>query len=132
MRNLVSVTTKVVIGAIAVGGLSLGTAGITWAASTTTVPKHVNCANAAKALTRIEKTEARAAARLSKLLAAEAKAQKAGNTERVDHVKTRIAHLESPAFKARLAKRTSAIETKCHIAAPTATGGLSANPVTQA
>jgi hypothetical protein len=131
MNNLVSAAKKVVIGTVAVGAISMGTAGIA-AAATTAVPKHVGCVKATKALTRIEKTEARIATGLPMLKAAEAKAQKAGHSKRADRLKKRIAHYQSAAFRARLAKRASAIEARCHVPDPSATTGLSANPVTQA
>jgi hypothetical protein len=131
MNNLVSAAKKVVIGAIAVGAISLGTAGIA-AAATTRVPKHVGCVKATKALTRIEGTEARIATGLPTLKAQEAKAQKEGHSKRADRLKKRIARYESAAFQARLAKKASAIEARCHVPDPSATSGLSGNPVTRA
>jgi hypothetical protein len=133
MKQPMLATRKVVTGVVALGVLTLGMGGVAGAASAT--PKaghHFNCANATKALTRIQKTEADIAAGLPKLHAAEAKAAKAGNTKRADRLDKRIARFESTKFKARLAKRAANIEAKCQVAAPSTTSGLPAGSVAQA
>jgi hypothetical protein len=121
-----------VAGAVAAGVLTLGMAGGAGAATPT--PKagaHFNCARATTALNRIDKAEARIAAGLPKLHTAASKAQQAGKATRADHLKKRIARYESPAFKARLAKRAAAIEAKCHVTAPSTTSGLHTGTVSQ-
>jgi uncharacterized protein HemY len=111
---------KLVIGAVAVGALSLGTAGLAAAAPVpgATAISHFNCARATKVLTRIDKGEARIAAGLPKLTAAQEAASKAGHTKRADRLAKRIARLESSKFHARLTRATAAIEAKCHVTAP--------------
>jgi hypothetical protein len=123
-----------VTGAVALGVLTLGMGGVAGAATTATpkAGRHFNCANATKALTRIQKTEADIAAGLPKLHAAEAKAVRAGNTKRADRLNKRIARFESPKLKARLAKRAATIEARCQVAAPSSTSGLPTGSVTQA
>jgi hypothetical protein len=124
--QVIPATKRILIGAVAVGALSLGTAGVAGAVTTSTPPKvgaNFNCANATKVLTRIEKGEAQIAAGLPKLTAAQAKAQQAGNTERADRLTKWIHRLESPKFKARLDKASAAIEAKCNVPAPSTTTG---------
>jgi hypothetical protein len=129
MRYVTSLATKLVVGAVAVGSLSIGTAGLAGATTTTptapaTIPgRHFNCARAPKVLTRIEKGEARIAAKLPGLTAREARAEKAGRTKRAAHLKKLITRLESPKFSARLTKASAEIEAKCHVSAPTAPSG---------
>jgi hypothetical protein len=135
MNQMIPAAKRILIGAVAVGALSFGTAGAAGAASSPTVPavgSHFNCANATKVLTRIEKGEARIAAGLPKLTAAQAKAQQAGNTRRADRLKKRIDRFESAAFKARLAKASAAIEAKCHVSAPATTSGSGGGSSAQA
>ena len=125
MFHVVPAAKKLVVGAVVVGALSVGVAGIA-GADTMTVPKvgaHFNCARADKVLTRIHKGEARIAAGLPKLTAAEAKAKQTGNTRRADRIQKRITRFESPAFKARLDKAAATIEAKCHVPAPGASTG---------
>jgi hypothetical protein len=134
MRHVTSMATKLVVSAVALGSLSIGTAG--WAGAATTTPttapattpattpaRHFNCARATKVLTRIERGEARIAAKLPGLTAREARAEKAGRTKRAAHLKKLITRFESPKFSARLTKASAAIEAKCHVSAPTASGG---------
>jgi hypothetical protein len=127
MRHVTSLATKLVVGAVAVGSLSIGTAGLAGATTTAPAPsapgRQFNCARATKVLTRIEKGEARIAAELPGLTAREARAEKAGHTKRAAHLKKRIARLESPKFSARLHKASAEIEAKCHVSAPTAPSG---------
>ena len=134
MKQPMLATRKVVTGVVALGVLTLGMGGVAGAATTTTpkAARHFNCANATKALTRIQKAEADITAGLPKLHAAEAKAAKAGNTKRADRLNKRIARFESTKFKARLAKRAATIEAKCQVAAPSTTSGLPAGSVAQA
>ncbi|HUY67572.1 MAG TPA: hypothetical protein VMV06_12195 [Acidimicrobiales bacterium] len=125
---------KIVAGAVALVAISLGTAGLAWAApaSVPAVPRsarHFDCANATKALTRIEKLQADVAAGLPKLNAVAAKAQRHGNTKRADRLKKRIARFEGARYKTRLARTASAIEAKCHVPAPGATTGLATGSV---
>jgi hypothetical protein len=117
---------KLVVGALVAGSLTLGTAGIASASTPTTSPaasapapaKQFNCANATKALTRIQKVEGRITAGLPKLTAAQQKASGAGKTKRADRLQKRITRLESPAFKQRLQNRTQKIESTCNVSAP--------------
>jgi uncharacterized protein HemY len=111
---------KLVIGAVAVGALSFGAAGMAGAATVpgTQALSHFNCANATKVLTRIDKGEARIAAGLPKLTAAQAKASKAGDSKLADRLAKRITRLESSKFHTRLTKASAAIEAKCNVTAP--------------
>jgi hypothetical protein len=124
--KLIPAGKSLLVGAVAVGALSLGTAGIAGAATTTSVAstpaavQKFNCANASKVLNRINKVETHINAGLPKLTAAEAKATAAGNTRRADRIKKAITRLESTTFKNRLTKASVAIETKCHVPAVTA------------
>jgi len=65
--------------------------------------------------------EANIAAGLPNLVAAEAKAVKAGHAHRADHLKRRIARLESAAYKKRLDKMAAKAKAKakagCKVAA---------------
>jgi hypothetical protein len=137
MNHPIPTARKIVAGAVTLGAISLGTAGLAWAAPTAAlaVPRsarHFDCANATKALTRIEKLQADVTAGLPKLNAAAAKAQKHGNTKRADRLKERIARFESAKYKTRLARTASAIEAKCHVPAPGPTTGLGTGSVAQA
>jgi hypothetical protein len=117
---------KLVVGALVAGSLTLGTAGIASAATPTSSSsaaapapaKQINCANATKKLTRIQKVEGRITAGLPKLTAAQQKASGAGNTKRADRLQKRITRLESPAVKQRLQNLSQKIETKCNVSAP--------------
>ena len=82
---------------------------------------HFNCANADKVLTRIQNGEARIAAGLPKLTAAEAKAKADGNTKRADRLQKEITRFESATFKARLTTATQKIEAACPGSSATAT-----------
>jgi hypothetical protein len=120
---------KLVIGAVAVGALSLGTAGMAGASTPATGTQAIsrfNCANATKVLTRIDNGEARIAAGLPKLTAAQAAASKAGETRRADRLARRITRLESSTFHTRLTRAAAAIEAKCNVAAPSAASTPSA------
>jgi len=123
MIRIIPTAKKLAIGVVAVGALSLGTAGIAGAAnSQVAVPKvgkHFNCARATKVLTRIEKVESRITVGLPRLKAAEVKATNAGRTTRAMRLENRISRLESPQLQARLTKASAAIEAKCHVPAPT-------------
>jgi hypothetical protein len=121
MFTVIPTLKKLAVGTVAVGALSLGTAGIAGAATTTPSPnvhRHFTCANAPKVLALIQKGEARIAAGLPKLTAAEAKAKAAGDTARANRIQKRITRLESAQFHTRLTRATAAIEAKCHVAAP--------------
>ena len=124
MRKLIPAGKSLLVGAVAVGALSLGTAGgagVAGAAARARPPlSHFNCAKATKVLTRIEKTEAHIAAGLPKLRAREAKAAGKGKTAKAAYLEKRILAWESPAFKADLTGRSAAIEAKCHVSAPPA------------
>ena len=69
-------------------------------------------------LDRIQTAESHIAAGLPKLTAAQAKAAAAGHTRLAARLQRRITRYESAAFKARLAKISQKIETKCQVAAP--------------
>jgi uncharacterized protein YkwD len=127
--KLIPAGKSLLVGAVAVGALSLGTAGIAGAATPSSVPstpstpaavQKFNCADASKVLNRINKVESRITAGLPKLTAAEAKATAAGNTRRADRIKKAITHLESTTLKNRLTKASVAIETKCDVPATSA------------
>jgi hypothetical protein len=138
MKQIIPAARSFVIGAVVVGVLTLGPAGMAGAAiSTATVPatapgvapsgsptssparraRRFNCNRAPKALTRIQKMEANIAAGLPNLVAAEAKAVKAGHTHRADHLKRRMARLESAAYKNRLDKMAANVKARCKGAA---------------
>ena len=133
MNKLVPATKKLVVGAVAVGALALGTAGVVGAATTTTpAPRAAatfNCARADRVLTRIQKGEARITAGLPKLTAAEAKANAAGRTKLAAGLQKRITRLESSQFTARLDRLSAAIEAKCPSSAPSS-ASTSSTPAT--
>ena len=122
MNKLVPATKKLVVGAVAVGALALGTAGVAGAATTTTpAPRAAatfNCARADRVLTRIHNGDASITAGLPKLTAAEAKANAAGRTKLAAGLQKRITRLESSQFTARLDRLSAAIEAKCPSSAP--------------
>ncbi len=123
MRTLIPAGRALVIGAVVVGALALGAPGVAGAAASpaptaTPAAAHFNCANATRALTRIDKVEARVSAGLPKLHAAEARAAKAGRTRLANRIEKRIRRLESAEAGKRLSRRSAAIEAKCHVAAP--------------
>jgi hypothetical protein len=129
MLKRIVIITAMAVGA---GSLSFGAVSLAGAApapsSTPPTPsspapksgKTFDCANATKALDRIQKVEAQIAAGLPKLTAAEAKAKANGNTTRATKIQDRINRLQSPTFKARLDKASQKIEAKCNVPAPTA------------
>ena len=89
--------TKFAVGALVSGTLVLGTAGMAFAstptssaAPSTPASSQFNCANATKALTRIQKIEARINAGLPKLTAAEQKASSNGHTKLAARLQKRI------------------------------------------
>jgi hypothetical protein len=139
MRTLITVTKRLAVCAVAVGALSLGGTGLAGAASTTspTVKVTVTCARANKVMTRIGKAQARVEARLPKVTAAEAKAQKAGRTGIATHLQKllarmekRIAHIKSAKVTARLQKAKSALAAKCPAPASGAAGSTTTTPPT--
>ena len=129
----------VALAAVAAGGLTLGTAGVAAATAPTLTstagtpavaqsgPAAKNrlakfsCTRAPRALSRIDKTEARIAAGLPKLHAAEAKATAAGKTKRAARIEKVITRLSRPGVTARLQGLASAIEAKCGVSAPATT-----------
>ncbi len=117
--------TKFAVGALVSGTLVLGTAGMAFAstptssaASSTPASSQFNCANATKALTRIQKIEARINAGLPKLTAAEQKASSNGHTKLAARLQKRITRYESTTFKQHLDTRMQKIETTCNVSAP--------------
>ena len=123
MRTVTPVVKRLAVGVVALGALSLGWTGLAGAAAPAKGPvvtSTFNCARAPKVLSRIEKGEARIAAGLPRLTAAEAKAKKAGHTKRAARLEKRIAHFTSAKFATRLHKAAAAIEAKCHVSAPPA------------
>jgi hypothetical protein len=128
MNQLIPTARKFVVGLAAVGALTIGAASLAGAATptpsattATSAPPaaaHVSCTRATKVLTRIQRGQAHIAAGLPRLTAAEAKATQSGNTARAARIKRRIDRLESTQFKDRLTKAASAIEARCHVAAP--------------
>ncbi|HEX4219376.1 MAG TPA: hypothetical protein VHZ02_13445 [Acidimicrobiales bacterium] len=116
---------KLAVGALVAGSLALGTAGTALASTPSSSPSastpaasQFNCANATKALTRIQKIEGRISAGLPKLTSAQQKAASAGHTKRADSLQKRITRLESVAFKQRLQARSQKIESTCNVSAP--------------
>ncbi len=124
MSKLVPAAKKLAVGAVAVGALSLGTAGVAGATGVPSAPKvgaHFKCARAGKVLSRIERGQAQLKAGLPKLNAAETKAKARGRTKRADRLAKVIKRLESPQFSAKLTKATQRIEAQCHVTAPAPT-----------
>ena len=73
--------------------------------------RHITCARAPRALTKINKVEAAVTKRLPKLQAAETKFTTAGHTKRAARVEKRISRLQKAETKAgALAHK---IDTKC-------------------
>jgi hypothetical protein len=124
MTNMIPTAKRLLVGVVAVGALSLGVAGAAGAATAggtttaTTAGRHFNCANATKVLDRIQSAESHIAAGLPKLTAAQAKAASAGHAKLAARLQQRITRYESATFKARLARISQKIETKCQVAAP--------------
>jgi hypothetical protein len=117
--------TKLAVGSLVVGSLALGSAGTAFASTPTSSPpsstpaaSQFNCANATKALTRIQKVESQINAGLPKLTAAQAKAASSGHTKRAARLQKRITRYESAAFKQRLQTRSQKIESLCNVSAP--------------
>lgn len=135
MMKMIPAARKLAVGAVAVGALSLGTAGIAGAATTAPAPKvlrHFDCANATRALARIDKVEARIAAGLPRLTAAETQATQGGDTTLANRIQKWITRLESSKVHARLTRASAAIEAKCHVSAPGATTGSGTGTPVQA
>jgi hypothetical protein len=116
---------KLAVGALVAGSLTLCTAGAAFASTPTSssasapaATSTFNCANATKALTRIQKVEGRINAGLPGLTAAQQKAAAAGRTQRADRLQKRITRLESSTFKQRLQTRSQKIESTCNVSAP--------------
>ena len=127
MKHVIPTAKKMIVGVVAVGALSLGAAGVAGAASpSASTPASArlarfNCANATRVLDKIQKGEGSIAAGLPKLTAAQAKAAAAGHTALADKLQRRITRFESARFTSRLDKAATAIEAKCHVAAPGST-----------
>src|SRR5580693_6793954 len=86
---------KAVLCAVTVSAVALGTggaafAGTTPSGSTPAASRHITCARASKALSRIDKVEAAVTKRLPKLEAAETRLTTAGHTKRAARVEKRI------------------------------------------
>ncbi|HEY6624285.1 MAG TPA: hypothetical protein VIX85_10665 [Acidimicrobiales bacterium] len=116
---------KIVVGALVTGSLTLGMSGVAFAStptssssSSTVAAGQFNCANATKALTRIQKIEGRIDAGLPKLTAAQQKASSNGHTKLAARLQKRITRYETATFKQRLQTRMQKIETKCNVSAP--------------
>lgn len=126
MNTVIPKAKMLIIGALAAGTLSLGAAGVAGAATTapaaSRVAAHVTCADATRVLTRIDSIEARIAAGLPRLTAAQHLAAESGRTVRADRLQRRITRLESARFRARLARVATAIEAACHVSAPATSG----------
>jgi RNase H-fold protein (predicted Holliday junction resolvase) len=128
MTHIIPAARSLVVGAVAVGALTLGSAGIAGAAATPSTPStpatasahQFNCANATKVLTRIQNVETKIASGLPKLTAAESKATAAGRTKLAARIQKRITRLESTTFKNRLDRVAAKIEAKCNVPAPSA------------
>jgi hypothetical protein len=128
MKQIIPAARLLVAGAVAIGALSLGSAGLAGAATPATAStaavntpaRQFNCGRANKGLAHIQKLESKIAAGLPELVAAEAKAAKAGHTHRAEHLKKKIARLERTSFKHRLDKVSAKIQAKCKAAAPAA------------
>ena len=110
---------KIVVGALVTGSLTLGMSGVAFAStptssssSSTATTSQFNCANATKALTRIQKIEGRIDAGLPKLTAAQQKASSNGHTKLAARLQKRITRYESATFKQRLQTRAQKIETE--------------------
>jgi hypothetical protein len=133
MPRVVPAAERLAVGLAAATVLSLGVGGLAGAAapapstttpapSSTASPTHqFNCARAPKVLARIQKAEAKIAAGLPKLHAAEAKATAAGRTKAANRIERRIDRLQNPKTAARLDRRTKNIESRCHVSAPAST-----------
>jgi len=123
---------RMIAGTVAVCALSIGGAGLAAAASPATPANPVtasaagrlarfNCANAGRALARIQKAESRITDGLPRLHAAEAKAKAAGHPRRADRIQQRINRLEGSKAKNRLDRLAAGIEAKCNVSAPVPT-----------
>jgi hypothetical protein len=117
---------------VVAGAMSLGSVGVAVAAPASgsgtgsgapapKIGKHFNCANAPRALARIDKGEALITKRLPKLEGAEEKAQQHGNTTRALRIEKRIDRLTKLQTKGNglIAK----VEAKCPNTAPLSPSG---------
>jgi hypothetical protein len=125
--------TKVVLVATAVGLLAFcSTARVAGAAPAKNpsayglgaFEKHFNCANATRRLTHAEQVELGPAAKVTRMVASEAKATQAGQSRRAAALAKRIAAEQmriarmSPRARKLLNKYVGFIEAKCHVVAP--------------
>ena len=130
MSRLVPMAKKLSAIVVAAGALSLaaaGTAGATTPVLTAAprVGAHFKCARATKVLARIQRTESQISNGFPALNKAEAAAKAHGRTKRANRLEKTITRLESPQLEQRLTKAAQAIETKCHVSAPTTSGTTS-------
>lgn len=111
---------NVAVAVVVTGALSLGSVGAAVAApapgsgSGSTAPKagaQFNCANASKALGRIDDAEGKINGRLAKLTAAEQTATKNGHTKLAQRIEKRIHRLHK--LENRATKVSGKIEAKC-------------------
>jgi hypothetical protein len=137
MGRRIHSTRVVALSAVAAAALMLGTAGVAAASPPTLTATSstqaatgqlgpsaksrlakFSCTRAPRALSRIDKTEARIAAGLPKLHAAEAKATAAGKTKRAARIERVITRLSRSGVTARLHALASAIGAKCGASVP--------------
>ena len=140
MGRRISSMRKVLVATVATGALALGTAGVAGASAPTLTASsstpvaaaphgpggkdrlsHFSCTRAGKALARIQRVEARIAAGLPKLHAAESNAKTAGNAKKAARIQKAITRLGRPGFTAHLQQLATAIEAKCNVSAPAIT-----------
>ena len=133
---------KIAVAIVMVGALAVTGTGVASAAQPkdpaaygmAAFEKHFDCAKANQRLTHVQRLELGPAAKLTKLIAAEAKAEQVGHKRHgawlqkmITAEQARIAKGMNPRFKARLDKYASIIENKCHVALPAFTP-RAANP----
>ena len=133
MPTLRSHIMKVGLVTAAVGSLAFTTVGVAGAAPVkdpstyglSTFEKTFNCANATQRLTHVQRLELGPAAKLTAMVAAEARATQGGHPKHAAVLAKRIAKEQakvtagmSPRLKTLLNKYTGFIEAKCHVMPP--------------
>jgi hypothetical protein len=112
---------KLAAAMVVTGAMALGSVGVAVAApasgsgggatSTPKAPGHPTCANAPKALARIEKVEAKITTRLGKLDTAEQRATQNNHPKLAKRIQTRIDRLDTLQSKAQT--RANKIDARC-------------------
>ena len=121
MKHLIPTAKRVVVGVVAVGALTVGSAGLAGAATTAT-PKTIaqfNCARATTVLTRIQTGESHIAAGLPKLTAPRPRPPRMATWRGPPVSRSGSPGWRAPTSRADWTAAAAAIEAKCQVTAPT-------------